>query len=205
MSFEERVIKRTNELISKYHGNLKRFQNKHHYLSWYNEGLYKNELQVGKVGETYGEISLLRTSKASLKKNRPKIRELNLLLKKKKGSIATIDELANFIGFIVAKYKPEQKEPIKSNHNTFQETRISANTIINDNDIDGLDRSRNVQNQALDNWVDNNMTVNDKYHNKDKAPNTQINSTKKTIATNNDMETLRNQLNLPTVDDWEDL
>jgi hypothetical protein len=113
---------------------------------------------------------------------------------------------------MVTKYKPEQKESIKSNHNTFLETRISTNTIINDNDIDGLARSRNVQNQALDNWEDNNMVVKEKDNNmvvkekdKDKVPITKINSTQNTMTTNNDMETLRNQLNLPTVDNWEDL
>ena len=198
MSFEERVIKRTNQLIIKNSGNLKRFQNKHNFISWYNEGLYKNDLQVGKVGETYGELYLIRASKAALKKNRPKIRELNQLLKRKKGSIATIEELSNFIGFMVTKYKPEANEVVKSTNNpSLHPSRFNANTIINDNDIDGLSIMTETQTHKLDNWEDNNICgdtdVIIPFNNNKKKPE------------NNDMETLRNQLNLPSVDNWEDL
>ena len=109
-SFEERVIVKTNDLIAKFSGNLKRFQNNYTYNNWFNEGLIKNEFQVGKVGENYEAIYLVRTSKAALRKNKPKVLEFNQLLRKKKNGTPTIDELANLIGFIVSRDKPKEKE-----------------------------------------------------------------------------------------------
>ncbi len=195
-SFEERVIKRTNELITRYCGNVKRFQNKHLYNAWYQDGLFKNELQVGKVGETYGEIYLIRTSKAATKKNRPKIRELNMLLKKKKNSIATIDELANFIGFIVTGIKPEPKVKESETETSKKvDTRIKDNTIINDNDFDGLKLNYQSSNTPiLDTWEDNLETNNDNF------------SFTGEIKPSDQTKLERvSPLNLPSVENWEDL
>ena len=67
-SFEERVIKKTNDLIIKYGGNLKRFKNGHIFTPWITEQLVVNDLLVGKLGENYEELYLIRTTKVALKK-----------------------------------------------------------------------------------------------------------------------------------------
>ena len=163
-SFEERVIKKTNDLIVKFSGNLKRFSSNHIYAGWLSDGLVKNEFAVGKVGETYGEIYLIRTTKASLKKNKPKVRQFNELLKRKRNSNPTIDELANFIGYVVTKDKPKNKTKGEEANSKVEKPKPLKVTITNEIDEEEEDKDNGekdkltanelIQLPEVDNWED---------------------------------------------------
>ena len=104
MSFEERVINKTNLLINKYNGNPTKFQNHTLYGEWLSEGKITNNLLVKLVGETYESRFLIRNTKTALnKRNRLEIRRLNKFLNEKKHFNISIDKLSNFIGFLVSK------------------------------------------------------------------------------------------------------
>ena len=89
-----------------------------------------------------------------MKKNIPKIHECNLLLKKKLAKSISLEDLANFIGFIVNKDKPKPIiNNIQSQLVTIQITNKSAQM---DNTSETLDNtSGHTANNMPDNEVDN--------------------------------------------------
>lgn len=165
MSFEERVINKTNLLINKYNGNYNKFQNHTMYNEWLSEGKITNNLLVKEVGETYNIRYLIRNTKAALKKkNRMEIRRLNQFLKDKNHCNITIDKLANFIGFLVSKDTNIKKtfvSPIVNNNitNNFKDNKnvLICNKENIDNEIDESNKTIiffRKENEELDNWED---------------------------------------------------
>lgn len=164
MSFEERVINKTNLLINKYNGNYNKFQNHTMYNEWLSEGKITNNLLVKEVGETYNIRYLIRNTKTALnKKNRMEIRRLNQFLKDKNHCNITIDKLANFIGFLVSKDTNNKTlvSPIASNNmtNHFKDNKnvLIPNKKIIDNETDESNNKLiffRKENEELDNWED---------------------------------------------------
>ena len=152
MSFDNRVVQRTNQILKKIGGNVNRLNNREKYKLWNKDlDIVQGPFLTQVVGEMYGELRMLRTSKQSLKKNSSKIRYINDFLKNKKAGTVSLEDICNYIAYLVCTMPKDiesVKKPGKSVNIFISEPEKDMK--INTNKMDTSQENKRVEKSILE-------------------------------------------------------